>query len=69
MVFLRGHRGMVMDRIRKAGAHKSNPPEVDQKLQEERQRIAERLIRSLEKAGYQFSLEENSIGRALRRDN
>ena len=71
-MLLRGHRGVVMERIREAAAHKSKPPEVDQKLQEERQRIAEHLVRALEKAGYSLEgshLEDNGVARTLRRDN
>ena len=41
-----------MGRIREAAAHKGEPPEVDPKIQEERQRIAEHLVRALGEAGY-----------------
>jgi hypothetical protein len=57
-----------MGRIRKRAARKAAPPEVDQKIQEEeRQRIAERLVRALRKVGYLCSLEDNSIARTSRR--
>ena len=57
-----------MDRFREAAAHKSKPPEGSQKLQEERQRIAERLVRALREAGYR-TLGDDSVAPTLRRDN
>ena len=41
-----------MGRIRKDVARKGALPEVDPKIQKERQRIAERLVRALREAGY-----------------
>jgi hypothetical protein len=67
-MLLRGHRGVVMGRIRKT-ASKADPAEVDPKIQEERQRIAERLVRELRKAGYVCSLGHDSLVPTLRRDN
>ena len=58
-----------MGRIRKAAARKAALPEVDQKIQEERQRIAEHLVRILREAGYGCSLGDNSLAPTLRRDN
>jgi hypothetical protein len=49
--------GLLMTRrIRgKAVAGKASPPDVDQKIQEERQRIAEDIARALREAGYECS--------------
>ena len=58
-----------MGRIRKTAARKAALPKVDQKTLEERQRIAERLVRELRKAGYVCSLGDDSIVPTLRRDN
>ena len=58
-----------MRRIRgKAVPRKAVPP-IDPKIQEERQRIAERLVRELRKAGYVCSLGHDSLVPTLRRDN
>ena len=61
--------GLLMTRrIRgKAVAGKASPPDVDQKIQEERQRIAEDIARALREAGYECS--DDSIQPTLRRDN
>ena len=61
-----------MARIRKTAASKADPAELDPKIEEERQRIAEHLVRALEKAGYSLEgshLEDNGVARTLRRDN
>ena len=42
-----------MGRIRKTAAGKADPAEVDRKIQEERQRIAEHLVRALREASYE----------------
>jgi hypothetical protein len=67
-MLLRGHGG-VMVRSRKKAARKDALLGVDHKIQEERQRIAEQLVRELRKAGYVCSLGDNSIAPTLRRDN
>ena len=56
-----------MERIRKEAAREAALPETDQKLQEERQRIAEHLVRILQEKGY--SLGDGSLAPKLRRDN
>ena len=60
-----------MGRIRKEAARKGALPEVDPKIQEERQRIAEHLvrIRILREAGYGCSLGDDSVARRPERDN
>ena len=58
-----------MGRIRKTATSKADPPEVDPKIQEERQRIAQDIARALREAGYECSLGEDSIAQRLRRDN
>ena len=58
-----------MGRIRKTVPRKARPPEVDPKIQEERQRIAEHLVRILREAGYRCSLGDDSVAPTLRRDN
>ena len=58
-----------MGRIRKEAAREGALPEVDPKIQEERQRIAEHLVRMLRDAGYDCSLGDNSLAPTLRRDN
>ena len=45
-----------MGRIRKDVARKGALPEVDPKIQKERQRIAEHLVRALREASYECSL-------------
>ena len=57
-----------MGRIRKT-ASKADPAEVDPKIQEERQRIAEHLLRELRKAGYECSLGDDNTARRLKRDH
>ena len=56
-----------MGRIRKGAARKAALPKVDQKTLEERQRIAEQLVRELRKAGYVCSHGVSSL--APTRDN
>ena len=58
-----------MARIRKTATRKADPPELDPKIEEERQRIAEDIARALREAGYECSLGDDSIARRLRRDN
>jgi hypothetical protein len=58
-----------MKRIRSATAPETALPEVDPKIQEERQRIAEHLVRALREAGYQCAFGDDSTARTLRRDN
>ena len=58
-----------MGRIRKGAARKAALPEVDQKTLEERQRIAERIVGELRKAGFDCSLGDKSLVSTLRRDN
>jgi hypothetical protein len=67
-MLLRGH-GVVMERIRKEAARKDALLGGDDKIQKERQRIAEQLVRELRKADYVCSLGDNSIAPTLRRDN
>ena len=58
----------MMRRIRgKAVAGKASPPDVDQKIQEERQRIAEDIARALREAGYECS--NDRIAPTLRGEN
>jgi hypothetical protein len=58
-----------MGLIRKRAARKAALPEVDPKILEERQRIAEHIVRELRKAGYVCSLGDSSLAPTLRRDN
>jgi hypothetical protein len=58
-----------MGRIRKGAARKAALPKVDQKTLEERQRIAEHIVRELRKAGFVCSLGDSSLAPTLRRDN
>ena len=58
-----------MGRIRKTATRKADPPELDPKIEEERQRIAEDIARALREAGYECSLGDDSTARTLRRDN
>jgi len=58
-----------MGSIRKGPARKAALPEVDQKTLEERQRIAEQLVRELRKADFDCSLGDTSLVPTLRRDN
>ena len=55
--------------IRKTAAGKTNPPELDPKIEEERQRIAEDIARALREAGYECSLGDDSTARRLKRDH
>ena len=57
-----------MGRIGKDVARKGALPEVDPKIQEERQRIVEHLVRILREAGYR-TLGDDSVAPTLRRDN
>ena len=58
-----------MGGIRKDAARKAARREVDPKIQEKRQRIAEHLVRMLRDAGYDCSLGDNSLAPTVRRDN
>jgi hypothetical protein len=58
-----------MARIRKTATSKAKPPELDPKIEEERQRIAENIVRALREAGYECSLGDDNTARTLRRDN
>ena len=58
-----------MGRIGKDVARKGALPEVDPKIQEERQRIAEHLVSVLREAGYGCSLGDDSVARRPERDN
>ena len=58
-----------MGRIRKTTAGKADPPEVDPKIQEERQRIAQDIARALREAGYECCLGEDSTAQRLKRDH
>jgi hypothetical protein len=57
-----------MGRIRKEAAREAALPEADHKIQAERQRIAEHLVRILQEEGYGCSL-DNSPAPTLRRDS
>ena len=57
-----------MGRIRKT-AGKADPPEVDLKIQEEQQRIAQDIARALREAGYECCLGEDSTAQRLKRDH
>ena len=57
-----------MGRIRKT-ADKADPPEVDLKIQEEKQRIAQDIARALREAGYECCLGEDSTAQRLTRDH
>jgi hypothetical protein len=52
-----------MERIRSATAPETALPKVDDKILEERQRIAEHLVRELRKAGFECSLGDDSTAR------
>ena len=56
-----------MARIRKTAAGKADPPELDPKIEEERQRIAENIVRALR--AYECCLGEDSTARRLKRDH
>jgi hypothetical protein len=56
--------GAVIERIRKEAARKAALLGVDDKIQEERLRFAERLIQELREAGYEVS--EDVLGWALK---
>ena len=58
-----------MGRIRKTVPRKADPPRVDPIIQEERQRIAEHLVREFRKAGYECSLGDDITARRLKRDH
>ena len=67
-MLLLGH-GVVMGRIRNEAAREDALLGVDDKIQEERQRIAEHLVRELHEAGYDCALGDSSLAPTLRRDN
>jgi len=54
-----------MGRIRKGAARKAAPPELDQKIQEERLRIAKHLVQVLREAGYSCELAGDTITTSL----
>ena len=54
-----------MGRIRKVAARKAAPPELDQKIQEERLRIAKHLVQVLRAAGYSCELAGDTITTSL----
>ena len=58
-----------MARIRKTATSKAKPPELDPKIEEERQRIAQDIAPALREAGYESSLGDNSTARRLKRDH
>jgi len=58
-----------MGYIRKSATGKADPPELDPKIEEERQRIAQDIARALREAGYECSLGIDNTARTLRRDN
>ena len=58
-----------MARIRKTAVSKADPPEVDPKIEEERLRIAEHIVRALREAGYECCLGDDSIARRLKREH
>ena len=60
---LLGGLGRLMKHVRKKAARKAVLPEVDQKILEERQRIAEHIVSELRKAGYGCPLEDDSSAR------
>ena len=62
-MLLLGH-GVVMGRIRKEAARKDALLGVDDKIQEERLRLAQRLVRELREAGYEVS--EDGLAWALK---
>ena len=69
-MFLRGYRGScVMGYIQKTVTSKADPPELDPKIEEERQRIAQDIARALREAGYQCCLGDDSTARRLKRDH
>jgi len=59
----------VVGRIWKTAASKADPPELDPKIEEERQRIAQDIACALREAGYECSLGDNGVARTLRRDS
>jgi hypothetical protein len=62
-VLLLGH-GVVMGRIRKEAARKDALLGIDDKIQEERLRFAQRLVQELREAGYEVS--EDGLAWALK---
>jgi hypothetical protein len=58
--------GVVIGRIRKESARKDALLGVDDKIQEERQRIAEHLVRILREAEYSCEFGEDGPARALK---
>ena len=57
-----------MGRIRKTVGN-ADPPEVDLKIQEEKQRIAQDIARALREAGYECCLGEDSTAQRLKSDH
>ena len=62
-MLLLGH-GVVMGRVRKTAARKDALLGVDDKIQEERRRFAERLVQELREAGYEVG--EDGLAWALK---
>ena len=58
-----------MGYFRKGAVRQAAPPELDPKIEEERQRIAEDIARALREAGYQCCLGEDSTAQRLKRDH
>ena len=58
-----------MGYIRKTVTSKADPPELDPKIEEERQRIAQDIARALREAGYERCLGDDSTARRLKRDH
>ena len=67
-MLLRGHWG-CHETLRKEAARKDALLGVDEKIQEERLRIAEHIVRELRKADFDCSLGDNSLVPTFRRDN
>jgi len=58
-----------MGRIPKTASSKTGPPELDPKIEAERQRIALEIARALREAGYECCLGDDSTARRLKRDH
>ena len=58
-----------MGYFRKGAVRQAAPPELDPKIEEERQRIAQDIARALREAGYECSPGDDGVARKLRRDN
>jgi len=50
-----------MGYIRKSATGKADPPELDPKIEEERQRIAQDIARALREAGYECPSEVTAL--------